>query len=608
MKRRLSKRALVLALAALCAVGASLGIARLTAQEASPPVSDLVVHEWGTFLAMNGSDGVGLEGMYHEEHSLPSFVHARSRDQLRLPSVSIKGETPVIYFYTDRAQTVRVDVKFPKGIWTQWYPQAQIVSPQFSQSPNPAELKDGRIRWCADIIPAGTPGISVPETSADALWNYAREVDAAYVRTPDRTKENAFETERYIFYRGLGRATMPLEFTAAEGGTLSLPKSDRFCANHVFIIRVDGDKGAFAYRESLKPGESLTQVIPAESEGKPLAEFTTKLCDELASRLVESGLYEKEARAMVNTWRSSYFQTPGIRALFVMPQAWTDEFIPLKITPKPKSTVRIMVGRTELLTQDRERIAEKAIGDLASSDAAVRQAAFEVLQKQGRYVEPIVRRVLTTTQDALVKALCQKLLNAEFVTELKTALKHAEGNSFRLQEDLAQTRAQFALLLREVGQEKEAKEEAKAVLELLAKAPAPHIADADFRGYARAHAKAMEAAGNAQGSQEWYDKFVVFGSQALHNHDCRACHRDAGPEKAEWFRAWWAGPRFAQHVAKNEGLDKAISRLSKDQNNPASEMRLAYLLEAKGDKAGAEKLWSKLEREAAPPLTARVAR
>ena len=47
--------------------------------------SGLIVHEWGTFLAMNGSDGVSLDGMYHEEHALPSFVHARSRDQPRLP-------------------------------------------------------------------------------------------------------------------------------------------------------------------------------------------------------------------------------------------------------------------------------------------------------------------------------------------------------------------------------------------------------------------------------------------------------------------------------------------------------------------------------------------
>ena len=53
-----------------------------------------------------------------------AFVHGRSRDQLRLPFMFLKGETPVIYFYTKEKQNVRVGVGFPRGIWTQWYPQA----------------------------------------------------------------------------------------------------------------------------------------------------------------------------------------------------------------------------------------------------------------------------------------------------------------------------------------------------------------------------------------------------------------------------------------------------------------------------------------------------
>src|SRR3982750_1218206 len=84
---------------------------------ATPAEPGLVVHEWGTFLAMNGSDGVTLDGMYHEEHALPAFVHARSRDQLRLPSVLLKGETPVIYFYTQHKQEVLLNVSFPRGLW-----------------------------------------------------------------------------------------------------------------------------------------------------------------------------------------------------------------------------------------------------------------------------------------------------------------------------------------------------------------------------------------------------------------------------------------------------------------------------------------------------------
>src|SRR5438876_945567 len=100
---------------------------------ASPHAPDkLIVHEWGTFLAMNGSDGVTLDGMYHEEHALPAFVHARSRDQLHVPVAGLKGETPVIYFYSDRPQSVNVNVQFPRGIWTQWYPQAAFLGPSLT--------------------------------------------------------------------------------------------------------------------------------------------------------------------------------------------------------------------------------------------------------------------------------------------------------------------------------------------------------------------------------------------------------------------------------------------------------------------------------------------
>src|ERR671912_1600567 len=97
----------------------SLIAAGIAASPSDP--SGLVVHEWGTFLAMSGSDGVSLDGMYHEEHALPGFVHARSRDQLRWRSIFTKGETPVIYFYTGTEQNASVEVKFPKGVWTQWY-------------------------------------------------------------------------------------------------------------------------------------------------------------------------------------------------------------------------------------------------------------------------------------------------------------------------------------------------------------------------------------------------------------------------------------------------------------------------------------------------------
>lgn len=561
--------------------------------------NDLIVHEWGTFLAMNGSDGISLEGMYHEEHALPDFVHARSREQLKLQSVLIKGETPVIYFYTQKPRKVQLDVRFPRGIWTQWYPQAVLVGPQFTQVPRPTDLQNGRIRWYADLIPAGTPGVTVPETSADALWNYARDVDAAYVQTTDFTKEpNTRETDRFLFYRGLGRAPLPVNFSSTHGGTLALDPKSRFGVSHVFVLRVEDGKGVYTYRPSLRPGDRVTDVMPAWDQAKPLDQFTTSLADDLAARLVESGLYKKEARAMVNTWRSSYFQTPGVRVLFILPQAWTDEYIPLKMRPVPAKTVRVMVGRTELLTPEREKLAEAAIRDLASPETTTRQKAFATLKEQGRYVEPIIRRVLASSTDEHVQNLCRQLLGAEFVTELRSAIHHAPTDPRALSEDMVYTRAQLALLLRETGLNAEASTEAKSVLEALRTRTAPEITDPDFRGYSRAYARALEASGNVTDAGAWYDKFVQFGSQALTKQDCRFCHTDVGPRTADWYRSWWAGPKYAEMVSQTEGLNPAIARLSKTPSDPATRLRLVYLLEAQKKTKEANAVWRELERGA----------
>ena len=102
---------------------------------------------------MNGSDGISLDGMYHEEHALPSFVHARSKDQLRLPMSRIKGETPVIYFYTRQVQRREVEVGFPTGLWTQWYPQATTVPPGIVQAGSPPQTRDGNICWNVIVRP-----------------------------------------------------------------------------------------------------------------------------------------------------------------------------------------------------------------------------------------------------------------------------------------------------------------------------------------------------------------------------------------------------------------------------------------------------------------------
>jgi hypothetical protein len=564
---------------------------------ASPSGPGLTVHEWGTFLVMQGSDGATLDGMYHEEHALPSWVHSRSKDQLRIPSVLTKGETPVIYFYTDRAQRVSVKVDFPQGVWTQWYPQASLVGPQVTASASELDPSNGHIEWHADIVPVGTgPAPNLPEAPKDALWHHSREVDAAYVRTQDQSRP---QFERFLFYRGLGRTGLPVTLTTDAGGTIQSPAAAPEL-RHLFILRVENGKGSYRYLPSLAPGQSLKGVIPAAKDGLPMAQFTQKIADDLAARLAETGLFDKEARAMVNTWKSSYFGSDGIRALFVLPQAWTDRFIPMTIRPQPASLVRTMVGRLEVLSPERERKAEAAVRDLASADTKTRGQAFAFLREQGRYVEPIVRRVMRTSADPDVKALCKRLLLTDFVTGLRATVNSASTGT-RLRDDQAHVRAQLASLLSEIGLRDEAKAEGERALAVLKTRPAPKMQDHISRHPLRATARALEAVGDDRAAAEAYAQFIRFGAGVK---KCGGCHELEGPRNMAWYRDWWAGRKLAEYARRSGITARTISEneqaLARNPGDTAAQMLLAYLYEGEGRKDRAEQMWVKVDPAAGP--------
>ena len=127
------------------------------------------------------------------------------------------------------------------------------------------------------------------------------DVDAAYVRTPARRGSAQGETERFLFYRGLGRAAMPLQASLSEGGTLAWRADAPGGAQHLFVLRVENGRGVYRYLPGLSPGRSIANVLPAMRDAQPLPAFPRQVGDDLAARLTETGLTPKEARAMVNT-------------------------------------------------------------------------------------------------------------------------------------------------------------------------------------------------------------------------------------------------------------------------------------------------------------------
>src|SRR5262249_3859269 len=154
-----------------------------------------------------------------------------------------------------------------------------------------------------------------------------------------------------------------------------------------FVARVDASGGAFVEGAALAGGESRTLAVPAQ----PAQSYEDALGAAMAAALEETGLYRDEAQAMVATWRRQWFKAPGLRALYLIPQALVDEQIPLRLDPRPDTIVRTMVIRVEALTPELEGADARAAERLAQNDNT---EAISYYKNLGRFGEPRLRRAM----------------------------------------------------------------------------------------------------------------------------------------------------------------------------------------------------------------------
>lgn len=317
------------------------------------PSADYTLHEWGTFTTMAGSDGVLLSGLHVEEEELPGFVHelqpgghASIKGMEFPPSfVTVKMETPVIYFYADHGFPVTVDVGFKGGSITQWYPQRTRGEPMLPNSVlNFSQPYNGHIRWEAEVLPPGTKH----QPSADSshvthTWAAPRKTDSNLVRG------DSGEIEKYLFYRGLGRFGVPLRTRYNIEEQLTLTNDGADDIPYAFLYEKDrSGRARIAWSGNIPAGS--TTIVIDDGHDQTAGNFV-----EFQKALVGAGLFEKEARGMIETWRESYFEKPGLRLFWIVPRTFTDDILPLDVSPAPRNIERVMVGRSEILSPEFER-------------------------------------------------------------------------------------------------------------------------------------------------------------------------------------------------------------------------------------------------------------
>jgi hypothetical protein len=390
---------------------------------------------------VSGSDGSLQLGLHHEEEDLPPFVYNRLEAAVARPNpdpvngnVHVKMETPVLYFYSDKALTVHASVRFPKGVFTQWYPGAAFFRPPIfwesygSGNTAPSSAKDPAIdhkvamnsERCSDLYRQNglldwgafevlAPG-SEPETLRDAplaayTWSYARNVQANALRFPDK------ESERFLFYRGLSNLDLPARTQALRGGNIVLSNTGSAPLGAAFVVDVQKDSAGFVAHPEGVPALGAA-ALHTPGAHLPLDAYVRDLSEAVLQALVAEGLYADEAQAMVDTWQRQWFRTPGLRVLYLAPQSWTESVIPLTLDPVPDSLIRVMMVRVELLTPELEAEDRAALAAM-DADPSAAKAHFAAA---GRFAEPRLRRALS-----LAPSSAGETYLGEIVTEVPRA-------------------------------------------------------------------------------------------------------------------------------------------------------------------------------------------
>lgn len=412
----------LLLLALSGAVGLGLAKTPSTAVIPSSPqlaASGLVVHEWGTFTSFSGSDGARLEFRPLVDDELPGFVHNRVRQggglDLLASKVDISAlermETPVTYFYVDRPLDVEVKVAFPQGLLTEFYPPVQTMLPAFQRGKRPAiadSLLDwGRVRLLPPAVFERLP-LALPEVVGDNHYAFARETDSAIVEVVDQYLQKHYE--KFLFYRGLGDFSLPLAFSASASGRYLVENDGPEAVEHLFLMHIDGSMVRFQHAPEVAAGGSLGMELPERES------TIEQLGEEMVHALTETGLYEKEARAMVKTWHSSWFGEPGTRLLYLVPERITDELLPLDVQPQPDELVRVLVGRMEILAPAEAERLLKLVRESGDCLAIEAEPLRSELTRLGRFAEPALRYLAGCAKEKRERATIERLAAALSVT------------------------------------------------------------------------------------------------------------------------------------------------------------------------------------------------
>jgi hypothetical protein len=299
--------------------------------------ANYVVHEWGTFTSVQGSDGALVRWNPFTQSDLPDFVYSRQHpvrgaefeeyapvfQNYNLKSSGAwlqRMETPVLYFYAPEPIDVRVKVQFADGLLTEWYPAVNAFGPAHGVDNLVPSSDTSYLEWDRlSVEPRATATASRREPAvlvrASGVHHYydARQTGSSLVKSRSQllaaADRQAGQPEKFLFYRGAGNFSAPLNVRFAGSDSLLMENGGAEKLPLLFVYHCqEGQAGMLTVTE-LKPGE--TRALDLASF--PASDHRESIVEQL-SRQMRAGLESAQSEPLPSPSAALYQKASVVQA------------------------------------------------------------------------------------------------------------------------------------------------------------------------------------------------------------------------------------------------------------------------------------------------------
>ena len=362
----------------------------------------LTVHEWGVFR-VHESEAMANADLRALWDSLPEFVYGHIRGRLvpqHWGAVEIR-DRPILFFHATQPAHFTLKIDFPGGMPGVWWPATQEPA-IIANAKQPAvgkllqwevSVKQPHAQWFAQ---------NVQQKMVDKghWFSRLRDVKADDIFVRFGPGGHYVQREKFIYYDGL--------FPQGKWVKIDVEKENVTLTNRVkhavFDVTVIDARNEGKIRvgrlDKLDAGAKDAKVV---FENVDASRFASEASETLTKQLVAAGLFEDEAKSLVDLWRKEMFETPGLHAFYRLPREEYDRLLPLTMTPKiADEIVRVgLIYHGHLEPDLPERIAE-LVRQLDSERFAVRDAAKKKLLAYGPSALVYLRKLTKTELSAEV--------------------------------------------------------------------------------------------------------------------------------------------------------------------------------------------------------------